>query len=602
MTSQYSLLPSYQMHQALLAKSVSIPMEMSDYDSDDSLPSYDMDSESCSLRYPSSISTYASNNESTVISSNDVVGDTILDVHHQLKVLKCNLQIKMEIHLTESPGIPGVEPTYIENHEYNQGDLVCGYVVIESNSNIPIAFTMIYILLEGNIVRGEIFDSSKKRTSNFLQVVDLVASSHKVNIDKLPEIDRVDNTHLQFGLNDFLYPGIKYKRFFSFRIPHNLLESNCKNPNLSQHLRLPPSFDSLAFLNTSIKYSVHARCIAPDTNTREYYSLQDSEREVRIVPTKVKMSSIEDLFLKAQVKYSFDNLFNKIRRDIQIMKEIRGMVPAAKIYKYRKNETAQPQFTFSPDVYNVTSQLMKRSISGSKNYGNIRLSVPAVEKVIPYIPQREYRSNDSVPPHILNSWKISFPVELILTTSSKVKPPKIKLICSSLVIVSFATSSEDSIPLEFDSDMIFNNSTGENFSSIVQRPISDLSTQLMEQIKETEGVHCDKYLLDELRSIGNVRQKTVSLQLDDVKVSPNAGRWSMKNGQPVANFMVYLDLASACLNNARTDKGKRLFDLYSLVPEFQHCKIAQMYYIETNFILNNGTSMSIKLPLSIQKH
>ena len=58
-------------------------------------------------------------------------------------------------------------------------------------------------------------------------------------------IDPIDGSALCFKKEKIIFPGITYKRFFTFRIPNNLLDSECNDHALSKHVELPRQWDCL---------------------------------------------------------------------------------------------------------------------------------------------------------------------------------------------------------------------------------------------------------------------------------------------------------------------------------------------------------------------
>ena len=44
-----------------------------------------------------------------------------------------------------------------------------------------------------------------------------------------------------FWIEKVIQPGVTYKRYFNFKIPNNLLDSECNDHGLSKHVDLPPT-------------------------------------------------------------------------------------------------------------------------------------------------------------------------------------------------------------------------------------------------------------------------------------------------------------------------------------------------------------------------
>ena len=148
-----------------------------------------------------------------------------------------------------------VKPEFINPYvyEYQQGDVISGYIVIENASSKPIPFDMFVVLFEGvfmitNSDHGK--SAIPVKIKKFLELFDFSASWTEATINRLRSesrnpyiwldlVDPVDGISISLSNEKFLTPYKKYKRFFTFKIPHNLLDSECNNHNLSKHVKLP---------------------------------------------------------------------------------------------------------------------------------------------------------------------------------------------------------------------------------------------------------------------------------------------------------------------------------------------------------------------------
>lgn len=155
--------------------------------------------------------------------------------------------IDVDIRVTKSASQPHKKP---EDEsilkEYTSGDIIHGYCVVENKSPKNLKFEMFYVTLEGYI---SIIDREKgKRTvKRFLRMVDLSASWSYSHIDVSSGIEVIpgdvdyDNAIIGLNNNRILEPGVKYKKYFMFKLPNQLLDVTCKQEQFS-HLMLPPSF------------------------------------------------------------------------------------------------------------------------------------------------------------------------------------------------------------------------------------------------------------------------------------------------------------------------------------------------------------------------
>ncbi|KAH3903628.1 ubiquitin-ubiquitin ligase BUL2 SCDLUD_001273 [Saccharomycodes ludwigii] len=161
---------------------------------------------------------------------------------------KLSTPIEISIKVTKTPVRPDqkLEEESILK-EYTSGDIVNGYVIISNKSTERMKFEMFYVTLEG--FTSVLDKKLEKRTiKRFLRMVDISASwsystieiSSGVEYDP-GAIDPDDGCILGLPNNRYLEPGLKYKKYFMFKFPYQLLDVTCKH-ELSTHTQVPPSF------------------------------------------------------------------------------------------------------------------------------------------------------------------------------------------------------------------------------------------------------------------------------------------------------------------------------------------------------------------------
>lgn len=206
--------------------------------------------------------------------------------------------------------------------EYTSGDIINGYVVIENRSQHPLRFEMFYVTLEGCTC---VIDKKQgKRTiKRFLRMVDLSASWSYSNIDLATGFQYtpgdIDPDGCVLGLNNdrFLQRGVRYKKFFTFKFPNQLLDISCKH-EIFCHCLVPPSFgvdkyknharysniklnsmlgyghlgtkgspiltNDLCGENVSVSYTIDARIVGKDSKTSELTIMKEKEYNLRFIP------------------------------------------------------------------------------------------------------------------------------------------------------------------------------------------------------------------------------------------------------------------------------------------------------------------------------
>lgn len=478
----WNILPSYHMYTTTIYKGFNV--------SDESLtepPSYETSSIH-SAGQMSSVSTARSNSmvaqRSSVAStgetedSNDnsqrlIIADedtnlwqeTILDNVHKLTNLmysnkEVSNAVKISIQFTKEVGELGKEPILIDPllHEYKQGDLINGYVLITNESNEPIPFDMFYVLFEGNLTVAnslDINDRKPTKIERFLQMFDFSASWNHAHINRLiteyanayecPLItDSYDDTKMAFS-NRKLLPGVTYKRFFTFKIPENLLDSECGH-SLLDHTQIPPTLGksrsedyvnltykpdatktkSLSFIDTSISYGVQARFIGRaskynvnlskrkdpvliNSKGDEYVILKETNKFLRIVPQVRYLTPNQRVIKRKGSQILYDNLINRCKEKIKIGHELIQSIEANKMDNaidlinklssqapsdhvkfnqlYQSTSGAECKRDlidqFSEKNYNLISPYTKRSIRGSITpIGTLQVSTPKLEYII----------------------------------------------------------------------------------------------------------------------------------------------------------------------------------------------------------------------------
>lgn len=202
---------------------------------------------------------------SNIAASHDTYGHTVLDNIDRLPKLH-NSPIDIQIHVTKDipqPHVASDAETRLK--EYSSGDVVNGYITITNTADKPVDFGMFLVTLEGTVkaterVNAKFIDAGKiKRIlmKKFLKMYDLnalygygyIPRSAGVEYDFMSR-DQHDGAVLGLPDERVLQPGVKYKKFFTFKFPEKLLDNSCINAVLP-HVLPPPSMgvDRTCFYN-----------------------------------------------------------------------------------------------------------------------------------------------------------------------------------------------------------------------------------------------------------------------------------------------------------------------------------------------------------------
>jgi hypothetical protein len=630
--------------------------------------------------------------------------ETIVDNTHLLKNLtgttNCDANaISIEIHFTKDICQPGEKPVEIDPtfFEYKQGDYLNGYIIIRNESNKPIPFEMFYLVFEGTMKIVDVKTKKCTNSRNFLQMFDFSGSWNDGHINRLITEsetsleckdlkDSRDGTYLSFACHKEIVPNRTYKRFFTFKIPNFLLDTECSEHNLSSHIQLPPSMgcsthhkseehiilvQDFAPRDSAITYGVLARFIGRKSrhnvdesifkshdmvlvNSKgdEFLILKEEYSHVRILQQSSALLKSQQRTMFKERKLIYDNIRNKICERIEFGNQLResllnqqfddSLTIAERITQLDRELSKKNQSYHSGDgetkiIHESTKEyvfnypLTKKSLSGvTSKLGTFQVSTPKNEYVVTYIPPIQFRQSP-LSEDVLNSWKLEIPLQLTFTFppsdeqfDSK-KIPKIKSFFADLVVLTIKSENYP-IPIEFHHDLIFQESTNtvqqtdcyqdsDTFEENVVVPIRLLANDLLHLSKELgDNFKIEKHLVDDMRSICELKSKNQHLWIRDTKLktdteisalSPKAVNsipWTYNRKQYSRNFNIILNLESTTLNTTlHPKKNSKSYDRFCLVPNFQYCRIARMYFIRISVGLSNNQIIRFKIPVSVQK-
>ncbi|KAI3402994.2 hypothetical protein KGF56_004247 [Candida oxycetoniae] len=646
--------------------------------------------------------------------------ETILDNVHRMPNMTFEdhvlpKSVTIDVFYTKDIGEINKVPEMIDPslYEYKQGDLLNGYIIIRNTSNKPIPFEMFYLLFEGNFTvanPANFGDPVPVKIQRFLEMFDFYGSWNDAHINRLvtetediiyggddDPTDPLDGSHLYFVPNKQILPNRTYKRFFSFRIPNNLLDSVCNEHNLSKHVELPPTIGlprfetahfperektkirDLGILHTSVSYGVMARFIGKKStwekrfgkfetpkqkdnaklvNSKgdEYIILKELTNYVRVVAETKIPTQNEKLMKEAENKLLYENLVKQIQNKIDLgnnmikavneHRQIDCVLQSNEIISQQDIDAAKTrQHYFKRDIdsirdiktnltkieyYHIFIQLVKKTLtSGTKNVGVLSVRTPKRKYHINYIPPTRFRD---APIKSAPSWVLDIPVDFSVANTraiEKLKLPQIKSISAELVVHTIKSMNKP-IALELNHDLVYNKCQNnckesvdkDTFTNNIIRPFTEQAIEI-NHILKTLGVDkfkVEKQLIDDLKSICQLKEKTMNLMINELKVdgeiynpkNPNHQlNWSVNENNAVASLNEHN--ASASLNltvnlQRMSMKGIPLgvdklksYDLVNLVPNFQSCYIARFYHICLKFSLGNGVCARIKVPVVIDK-
>ncbi|CAN3367454.1 hypothetical protein DICA3_F10132 [Diutina catenulata] len=554
-----------------------------------------------------------------------------------------------------------IDPSSIE---YTQGDFIHGYVTIVNRSEKPIPFDMVYVCFEGTTTvlenkRGLIDTEKTNTVQKFLSTIDLFASWTFANIDRLAtdsgdphdfcpgETDPYDGTSLSIDATRLLHPGRVYKRMFSFRVPEKLLDDACAN-SFPLHTELPPTLGvprhsippsvllankdfqirDFGFVDTSVSYSVDCRIVGKASDygcagsgQDQFVVAKDRSVPIRMIPRVnpelvFSRNMLEDearLFYKALC----DLIRDKIASGQALMSESRAtpsLLARARTTKTRQmydESTAKVKScTKTDDGYHHVAAYKKKSLTGSaKILGVLVLATPRAGYTVEYVPPAKF---GLVP----RQTTVTVPLQLAYHDGKVV--PEIRAVGCELHVLT-VRSKKYPLPMEIVHDMCFNDEEVETkrrdadtFDDIVVRRFTEYSTQFATLIKAlgNDTVQLESSLYRDIKSVATATTKLTILTIRDsgvqvgsqsanargVHANLNTIPWEDGDNVKTKDFAVTVDLAD-CFVKGNDKQSEQI----TLVPSFQACLVARVYYLRVVLKLANGDSSFVSVPVYVEK-
>lgn len=295
----------------------------------------------------------------------------------------------------------------------------------------------------------------------------------------------------------------------------------------------------------------------------------------------------------------------------------------------KKNSSKQAS---DSEAYLHLSPYRKKTLTGySKVLGVLSLSTPMTTYFTDYVPPLKFRN----PLQGYNT-KLRIPLELDYfqeTADGSLSPPEPKSVSCELISLTIR-SKKHYIPIEFNHEMCFmsqyvDDADGkkrddvDNFESIVIKPFQEYYQSIVRLMKEigftNDAFKVETLLFKDLKSLATLQVKRINLAVPDVIVTTTNGGtvelhksvanvpWE-KSSSPVTNYNIYtkrmeldIDLNSCHLKGgSEVPVGKLAFDTICLVPEFQSCLLARLYYLRISVKQKGGLVQTVHVPLSVQ--
>lgn len=290
--------------------------------------------------------------------------------------------------------------------------------------------------------------------------------------------------------------------------------------------------------------------------------------------------------------------------------------------------------TDEPSVYQNLTSYRKKTLTGfSKVLGVFSLSTPKEHYTLPCIPPAAYRN-----PLQAYKTKLEIPLDLSYSYESgeHQTPPEPKSVSCELIVLT-VRSKKHFIPVEFNHEMCFRDlvvddvstkramDESPNFDSIVIKPFHEYYHLLVTTMKkigfDNDAFRVETLLFKDLKSMALLQTKYINLSVPDVRVASlsTSGEgvyksiasipWEESRSPVNPNYTIVskkmrllVDLDSCHLKGAGGPvQGKSAFDTFTLVPDFQSCLLARLYYMRICVRHKNGVSQVVHVPVLIEE-
>lgn len=472
------------------------------------------------------------------------------------------------------------------------------------------------------------------------------------------EVDPIDNTIVNFTPDKIISPGLVYKKYFTFRMPEKLLESSCSHGVLS-HLQIPstlgisknevitvlrekwkdgtpkleePKYASLkndfAFGDASIDFSISARIIGRASdyknfsrslqlNGDEYVVANEAYCHLRVIGATGSMFELNRPLMAHEAKLVSINMTNTIKQKIALGKELLklnstllnsrtnsfedltiserpGLFPTQSttdLAKMEQKYQAKRETSVKDDKYEILHAHKKKSVFASKMLGLIAFATPKKEYKIDYVPQ--FVQDESRVSNVTIPFEISF---VSYEKSGTILPDFKKV---SLELVALTVKSNLPIPLEIHPEMLFENKArGLNtFDAVTVKQFQRQAIEIQKLIKTVgnEALDVDRETLRCIKCMANLDTKYDHLKLPNLDILQTS--WQLDNNESLEirhfkKFDLKIDLNKA----VSSTPGE-----FCLIPSFQSCLLARLYYVIVNLKSPNGEKITLRVPLVIER-
>lgn len=438
----------------------------------------------------------------------------------------------------------------------------------------------------------------------------------------------------------------------------NGLESESSTPKTDdmkdKNKRYASYTNDMAFFDLAIDYSISARIVGkasdyehllgkvpfPTTHDDEYVVANEDYCYLRFISKTNDIFELNRKLINEEAKLMYANLVSNINDKIDKGRELTSRDPTNELLGSPSSslhptashmEVAKMQQKYFADVrsshrvntdniYEVLFPYKKKSVFGSsKVIGLAAFSTPKAEYSVPYVPFPKFQK----PGQEVPSTRIKIPMDITFIFSDKnsVILPDFKKLSVELVALTIKSKSLP-IPVVFHPEMLFENKNKglDNFDLVTIKKFQKYAVELTKLLKEVgpEALEIDRDLIHDVKCLANLASKYDHLKIQNPTIQPvNSDEeysllsqipWELETITSTSatgvsedqikyfkNIYLNVDISDAVLSNTTSPE-------FCLVPDFQSCLLARLYYLKINLKCPNGEKLPLRVPILLQRN
>lgn len=404
--------------------------------------------------------------------------------------------------------------------------------------------------------------------------------------------------------------------------------------------------NDLSFTDASISYAVSARVIGRANSYKqllngnhgnqllgldEYVVANEDYVYTRTIPVTQPVFVLNRNMINQEARLLYNALIENIKQKLALGKEMlqqgHGLVPFSsngseaetnlhptsssvelskmrQMYKAKKMDDSK--------VYEVFYPIKKKPVFGaSKVAGMLALSTPKKEYVMEYVSPPGYTNRTATTLHI--------PLDIVYINDKRSSPPEFRSISVELVSLT-VKSKKHPIPIVIHPEMLFENKnkgtspSQDNFDVLTIKRFQNYALQLSKLMKEVPGLEVDPDMIKSIKGLAGLTTKYVHLKVQNVTFTSRGNTYPSVNLVSWEKQVVNSETTKEKFEDVKyvkqlvitADMGSlevrpmRLTD-FCLVPDFQHCLIARIYYLKIDVRLQNSEKISLRVPVILQR-